>query len=85
MMLLFILIPIAWLSVLALLVAISRTASDGDRPGADEQQSSVAIGPKLVLSAGSSKAPRPRRPTHAQRPRPASERIRRSRVDHVHH
>jgi hypothetical protein len=82
-MLLFILIPVAWLSVLALLVAICRTASAGDRLGSYDQQNAVEIGPKLVLGADSTKTAPPRRRAHAQRSQPTRGRTRRPRTAHV--
>jgi hypothetical protein len=82
-MLLFILIPVAWLSVLALLVAICRTASTGDRLVSYDQLNAVEIGPKLVLGAGPPKAAPPRRRAHAPRSQPASGRTRRPRTAHV--
>jgi hypothetical protein len=82
-MLLFILIPVAWLSVLALLVAVCRTASTGDRLGSYDQQNAAEIGPKLVLGAGATKAAPPRRRAHAQRSQSARGRTHRPRTAHV--
>jgi hypothetical protein len=83
-MLLFILIPIAWLSVLVLLVAICGTARSGDRRGRSyEEQSSIEIGPRIVLSGASTPPSPARRRTHAQRPLGANARIRRPRAGHV--
>jgi hypothetical protein len=80
MMLLLILIATAWLAVLTLFVAVCRTAADGERPrGSLDQLSSVAIGPKLVLSKAPER-PRPLRRTHGtpSGPRPVARRMRAS-------
>jgi hypothetical protein len=82
-MTLYILIPMVWVGALALLVAICRTARDGDRVGSDERQRSVDIGPKLVLGGAATKAAQPRRRTHAQRAQQLSGRTRRSRAAHA--
>ena len=50
---LFYVIPIAWLSVLTLLVAICRAASDGDANPSNEL-GAVALGERIVLSSGRS-------------------------------
>jgi hypothetical protein len=87
-MLLLILIPTAWLSVIALLVALCRNAAAGDRTGWPEQSSPVSIGPKLVLSGGLRESPSPaasppRRP-HARRALSGHARhVRRTRAAHV--
>jgi len=83
---LFILIPAAWLFVLALIVAVCRTAADADGArDCSEQLSSAPIGPKLTL-ASAPREPRPpaRRP-HAQRALRRSAGTRRARPAHVHH
>src|SRR5947208_68637 len=65
---LFILISIAWLSVLALLVAVCRTAADDDSKSRSRAPSSV--GPIAVRVSLSRSPPRPRRPR--QRCQPAA-------------
>jgi hypothetical protein len=57
---LLILIGITWLAVVALFVAICRTAAEGDRSVAAGELESVSIGPKLLL-ARSPKRQRPLR------------------------
>ncbi len=82
-MLLLILIPTAWLSVIALLVALCRAAA-GDRTDWPEQDLLVSIGPKLVLSGGRREAASPSRRPHARRALHASvRRVRRTRAAHV--
>jgi hypothetical protein len=49
---LFVLIPIAWLAVLSLLVAVCRVAAEGDsRPVASGRAREELIGIKLTLSS----------------------------------
>jgi len=83
-MLLFILIPAAWLFVLALIVAVCRTAADADAsPGWSEKLSSAPIGPKLTLANPRELRPPARRPHSRRTLRPAD--TRRARPAHVHH
>jgi hypothetical protein len=82
---LFILIPAAWLFVLALIVAVCRTAADADRStGWSEKLSSAPIGPKLTLANPRELPPPARRPHSRRTVRPASS-TRRARPAHVHH
>jgi hypothetical protein len=54
---LFILIPIAWLAVLSLLVAICRVAAEGDaRPAVPGRSRNELIGVKLALSPSAAHA-----------------------------
>ncbi len=87
-MLLLILIPTAWLSVIALLVALCHSAAVGDRAAWLERRSLASIGPKLVLAGEGREAPAqaaspPRRP-HARRAVSGhAHRARRTRTAHV--
>jgi hypothetical protein len=84
-MLLFILIPAAWLFVLALIVAVCRTSADADRStGWSEKLSSAPIGPKLTLSNPRELPPPARRP-HSQRTVRRAAGTRRARPAHVQH
>jgi hypothetical protein len=85
-MLLFILILTPWLVVLALIVAVCRTAADAD--GArdwSEKLSSAPIGPKLTLASSSRELRPPARRPHAQRALRRDTGARRARPAHVHH
>jgi hypothetical protein len=83
-MLLFILIPLAWLTVLVLLVAVCRAARIGDRAGfTGEEPRAISIGPKLVLAGGAREAARHRRRPHAQPALGARGRVRRPRAAHA--
>jgi hypothetical protein len=85
-MLLFILIPAAWLFVLALIVAVCRTAADADRStGRSEKLSSAPIGPKLTLATSPRELRPPVRRPHAQRALRQAGGTRRARPAHVHH
>jgi hypothetical protein len=54
---LFILIPIAWLALLSLLVAVCRVAAEGDaRPAGPRRPQEELIGIKLTLSPRASDA-----------------------------
>jgi hypothetical protein len=83
---LFLLIPIAWLSILAMLVAVCRAAAQGDAQfSAPEQASPGSIGFKLILARASSPLPAtPRRPHRrtALRRVPAASTRRRSLTAH---
>jgi hypothetical protein len=85
-MLLFILILAGWLVVLALIVAVCRTAADAD--GAtdwSEKLSSAPIGPKLTLATSPRELRPPVRRPHAQRALLRGAGTRRPRPAHVHH
>jgi hypothetical protein len=83
-MLLFILIPLAWLTVLVLLVAICRAARIGDRHGLGAgEPPAISIGPKLVLAGGARETTRPRRRPHAQPALGPRGRARRPRAAHA--
>jgi hypothetical protein len=67
-MLLAISIATAWLAVIALFVAICRTAAEGERRDFSfDELRSVSIGPKLVLSSAPERALMPRRRVNAHR------------------
>lgn len=84
---LFLLIPIVWLSTLALLVAVCRAAAQGDAQfSAPAQKSPGSIGFKLILARTSSPLPQaPRRPHRriALRRVPAASTRRRSLTAHA--
>jgi hypothetical protein len=85
-MLLFILIPAAWLLVLSLVVAVCRVAADTD--GArdySEKLRTAPIGPKLTLATSPRELPPPARRPHAQRALRREAGTRRARPAHVHH
>ncbi len=85
-MLLFILIPAAWLLVLSLIVAVCRTAADAD--GArdrSEELSSAPIGQKLTLATSPREVRPPARRPHVQRSLRRGTGTRRARPAHVHH
>jgi hypothetical protein len=85
-MLLLILIPAAWLFVLALIVAVCRTAADADgSKGWSEKLSSAPIGPKLTLATSPRELRLPVRRPHAQRALRQAGGTRRARPAHVHH
>jgi hypothetical protein len=85
-MLLLILIPAAWLFVLALIVAVCRTAADADGSRAwSEKLSSAPIGPKLTLAPSPRELRSPARRPHAQRSLRPVAGTRRARPAHVHH
>ena len=64
---LFLLIPIAWLSILALLVAVCRAAAQGDAQfSAPAQASPGSIGFKLILARASSPLPATARRPHGR-------------------
>jgi hypothetical protein len=70
---LFLLIPIVWLSILALLVAVCRAAAQGDAQfSAPAQTSSGSIGFKLILARASSPLPAAARRPHR---RPTLQRV----------
>jgi hypothetical protein len=83
---LFLLIPIAWLSILELLVAVCRAAAQGDAQFSTPAQAPPgSIGFKLILSRASSPLPgAPRRPHRrtALRRVPAASTRRRSLTAH---
>ena len=84
-MLLLILIPAAWLFVLALIVAVCRTAADADgSTGWSEKLSSAPIGPKLTLANPRELRP-PVRRRHSQRTLRHAAGTRRARPAHVNH
>ncbi len=49
---LFVVIPLAWLAVLTVLLAVCRAAAAGDTPAAG-QHADAPIGPRLTLSSPS--------------------------------
>jgi hypothetical protein len=83
---LFLLIPIVWLSILALLVAVCRAAAQGDAQfSAPAQRSPGSIGFKLILARASSPLPTAARRPHgrtALRHVPAASTRRRSLAAH---
>jgi hypothetical protein len=83
-MLLLISIATAWLAVIALFVAICRTAAEGERRGFSlDELRSVSIGPKLVLSSTPERVRAPHRRPHAHGTAGGSRRTaRRSRSAH---
>ncbi|HTB71300.1 MAG TPA: hypothetical protein VK707_09990 [Solirubrobacteraceae bacterium] len=62
---LFYVIPIAWLGVVTLLIAVCRAASDGDANGSNER-GAVGLGERIVLHDGRSAYA-----AHARRAHPA--------------
>jgi hypothetical protein len=79
---LLILIPIAWLAVLTVFVAVCRIAADADAPPSSSVRSpSAPIGVKLVLSgAPSTPASDARRPHRREQLKPRRAAPRRRRV-----
>ena len=79
---LFILIPIAWLAILTLFVAVCRIAADADAERASLPRSpSGPIGVRLVLSrapsalAAQARRPHRRHPLQTRRPTPRRRRV----------
>jgi hypothetical protein len=69
---LFILIPLAWLAVVALFIAICQAASRGEEPAQDIDVAGRSLGPGLVVWERPSAPMRVRRPLRRPRHQDAS-------------